>query len=247
MLLLLLEIPPVPKMLLVALGISVAAVVATAPKENPPVLLPPGLVALMACCEAVLLKAKLEFAVGCWPKAGLLTTPTPNIPEEGCEVTEVVELLVMLLNAGGAVVGGADAAKPPPKTGAVEVVMAEPKEAAEVAVEVVDETNPNFGTTDIPKVGFEADTVGTGAPEAAPPNENALVVADGVFVATADMVVVGFKVVPNVNPPPEVDATTLPYDGRVGALVVTTVKELVCARGLKALNPDPLPKVEMVD
>lgn len=183
----------------------------------------------------------------------MLATPTPNMPEEGCDVTEVVELLVMLLNAGGAVVGGADAANPPPKTGAVEVVVAEPKEGADVTVVVV-EPNPNFGMTGAPKLGFEADAVGTGAPEAAPPNVNALVVEDGVVVATAAAVVVGFKVVPNVNPPPEVvtvppdvEATTLPNDGRLEVLVVTTVKEPVCERGLKALKPDPLPNVEMVD
>lgn len=55
----------VPKMLLVTLGISVVAAVAAAPKENAPVLLPPGLFVLVACCEIALPKAKLELAVDC--------------------------------------------------------------------------------------------------------------------------------------------------------------------------------------
>lgn len=245
--------PPLPKMLLVDLAaIAVVPVGATAPKENPPVLLPPALVVLMGCGEVALPKAKLELAVGCWPKAGLLAAPAPNIAEEGGEVTEVVELLMMLLNAGGAVVGGADAANPLPKAGVAEAAMTEPNEGADVAVLVVD-PNPNFGTTGAPKVGFDADAVRTGAPEAAPPNVNALVVDDGVVVATAAAVVEGFRVdAPNAKPPevvavpPVVDAT-FPNDGRLEALVVTTMEEPVGERGLKALNPDPLPKVEMVD
>lgn len=64
-LLLLLELLPVPKMLLVALGISVVAVVAAAPKENVPVLLLPGLGVLAGFCVVALPKVKLEFAVGC--------------------------------------------------------------------------------------------------------------------------------------------------------------------------------------
>lgn len=189
----------------------------------------------------------------------MLANPPPNIPEEDWEVAEVVELLVILPNAGGAVVGGADAANPPPKVVAGEVVMAEPNEGADdvavvVVVAVVD-PKPNFGTTDTPKVGFDADAVRAGAPDAAPPNVNALVVEDGVVVVTAAEVVMGgFKFVPNVNPPPEVvavppevEATTLPNDGRLEALVMVTEEEPVGESGLNALNPEPLPKVAMVD
>lgn len=249
---LLLLLPPLPKMLLVVVGAAVVAVGATAPKENAPVLL----VVLLGCCEAAPPKEKPELAAGGWPKAGLLAAPPPNMPEEGGEVAEVVELLEMVPKGGGAVVGGADAANPPPKAGAADVVMVEPNEGAEVEAVVVD-PKPNFGTAGAPpKAGADTDAVRAGAPEVAPPNVNALVVDDGIVVATA-AAVVGFKVeAPKAKPPPEVvvaitpvvDAATLPNDGILEALVVTAADEAVVGeRGLNALNPDPLPKVGMVD
>lgn len=255
---LLLLLPPLPKMLLVVVGAVVVAVGATAPKENAP-----ALVVLVGCCEATPPNEKLELAAGGWPKAGFPAAPPPNMPEEGGEVTEVVALPEMLPNAGGAVVGGTDAGNPPPKEGAAEVVMVEPNEGAEVAAVVVD-PKPNTGTagapmvgadTDVARVGADTDAVRAGAPEVAPPNVNALVVDDGVVVVTAVAVVVGRKVeAPNAKPPPEVvavtpvvDATTLPNDGRLEALVVIAVAEAVGERGLKALNPEPLPKVGMLD
>lgn len=254
LLLLVLLLEVAPKMLLVDLAIAVVVVGGTTPKENAPELVPPALVVLVGCCEVVLPKAKLELTAGCWPKVGLLAAAPPNMPEVDGDITELVELLVMLLNAGGAVVGGTGAANPPPNTGAAELVIVEPNEVADVAVVVVIDPNPNFATAGAPKAGFDPDAEREGATEAAPPKVNALVVVDGVVVATAAVVVEGFMFdAPNAKPPevvavpPLVDVTTLPNDGRLEALVVIAVDEPVGERGLKALNPDPLPKVEMVD
>lgn len=177
----------------------------------------------------------------------MLVAPDPNIPEVGADVTELVELFVMLPKDGGAVVGGTDGAN----TGTAGVVIVEPNEGADVAaVVVVVDPNPNFATTGAPKAGFDPEA----ATEVAPPKVNALVVVDGVVVATAAVVGVGLSVdAPKAKPlevvavPPLVDDTTLPNDGRLEALVVIAVDEPVGERGLKALKPDPLPKVEMVD
>lgn len=181
----------------------------------------------------------------------MLAAPDPNIPEVGGDVTELVELFVMLPKDGGAVVGGTDGAN----TGTAGVVIVEPNEGADVAaVVVVVDPNPNFATTGAPKAGFDPEAVREEATEVAPPKVNALVVVDGVVVATAAVVGVGLSVdAPKAKPlevvavPPLVDDTTLPNDGRLEALVVIAVDEPVGERGLKALKPDPLPKVEMVD
>lgn len=167
------------------------------------------------------------------------------MPEEGCGATEVVELLEILPNAGGAVVGGAAAANPPPKDGATDVVLVEPNDGAEVV-----DPNPNFGAAGAPpKAGVAAD-----APDEAPPNVNALVVDDGAVVATAGVATVPAvdlkaKLPPEVAPlTPVVDAATLPNDGILEVLVVTTAAEEAFGEsGLKALNPDPLPKAGMAD
>lgn len=258
--------PPVPKMLLLVAATGAAVVVVTGavvdapPNENAPVLLP------VEDCAAPP-NEKLEFVDDTCPKVvvGLAAVATPpKTPDEAEVIVEMPELAT-LPKGGGAVVGGdvADAANPPKEGTVAAVVVAVPNVetvAADAgAVEVVVDPKANLGAVvDAPKIGAAVVAAGVGATEVAPPKENALVV---VVVADDAGAVVGFRMLPapNEKPPaevrpvaavvgPEVDAAMLPNDGiGADAVVVTAADEAVGDRGLKALNPEPLPKVGIED
>lgn len=250
-----------PKMLLLAAAtgaVAAAAVVvgvgAAPPNENAPLVL---FAAVMPDDCAVAPNEKLELADGTAPKVvvGLVAeAAAPKMPAEGEVTVEKLELAT-LPNAGGAVVGGAAvvAAPKPPKDGvaagaAVVVVVAAPNEGM-ADVEVVPNGNLGAAVLLAPKAG--------GAAELAPPNENALVVV--AVAGDDDTAGFGMLLVPNEKPPadvrvvagivvPEVDAVIPPKEGAAeDAVLAVTVEEAVGDRGLKALNPEPLPKAGIWD
>lgn len=178
----------------------------------------------------------------------------PNMPAEGEVTVELLELTT-LPKAGGAVVGGAAFAEKPPNEGAavVAVVVGAPNEGT---VEEVVDPKPNFGAAEVAPKAAGVTVAGVGATGVAAPKEKALVV-----VVAVDIAVVSFREVPvpKEKPPVEervaaglvvagVDAVMVPKDGTAAdAGVVVTVEEAVGDRGLKALNPEPLPNAGMDD
>lgn len=257
----LLLVVALPKMLLLvaATGAAVAALVVTVgaapPNENAPLAL---FAAVVPDGCAVAPNEKLELADGTAPNVLVdlaADAAAPNMPAEGEVTVEMLELTT-LPNAGGAVVGGAAvvAAPNPPNVGvaaAVVVVVVAPNEGM---ADVVLDPNANLGAAVLvaPKAGGAAELA-----DVAPPNENALVVV----AVVVDDATVGFGILlfPNEKPPadvkvvagaviPEVDAVMFPKEGTAAdAMFVVTVEEAVGDRGLKALNPEPLPKAAMGD